>query len=413
MTAPEGTAQASTAEAGGRNRARATLGTCGGAHFLHDGFSDVLYVLLPLWAQEFGLSLAQVGLLKSLYMGALSLFQIPAGLLAERRGERLVLAVGTAAVGLGFVFLGLTGGFASLIAVLVFAGMASAPQHPLSSTLVARAYQTGARRAALGVYNFTGDLGKVAMPALIALGVAAIGWRGSAMAFGALGVLGAVGIFLVLRNLGAGAAPADRPGKSPRAARKGGWGIHDRRGFQVLSAITVVDFSTRTAFLTLLPFLLIGKGAAAENVGFALALVFAGGAAGKFLCGLLAERFGIIRTVVLTELVTGAGILALLALPLNAALAFLPLVGLALNGTSSVLYGTVAEFVSPESQPRAFGLFYTIGTGAGAAGPLVYGLLSDLTGVPVTMAAVGVVALTTIPLSRLLAPSVAAGGKAR
>ena len=181
----------------------------------------------------------------------------------------------------------------------------------------------------------------------------------------------------------------------------------------MLSAITVVDFSTRTAFLTLLPFLLIAKGAAAENVGFALALVFAGGAAGKFLCGLLAERFGIIRTVVLTELVTGTGILALLALPLNPALAFLPVVGLALNVTSSVLYGTVTEFVVPERQPRAFGLFYTIGTGAGAAGPLVYGLLGDLTSVPVALATVGVVALTTIPLSRLLAPSVAGGGGER
>ncbi len=69
MTAPEGTARATAAEAGTGNRARATLGTCGAAHFLHDGFSDVLYVLLPLWAQEFGLSLTQVGLLTSLYTG--------------------------------------------------------------------------------------------------------------------------------------------------------------------------------------------------------------------------------------------------------------------------------------------------------------------------------------------------------
>ncbi|MFB3135206.1 MAG: MFS transporter, partial [Rhodospirillales bacterium] len=147
MTAPEVTARATAAEAGTGKRARATLGTCGAAHFLHDGFSDVLYVLLPLWAQEFGLSLTQVGLLKSLYMGALAMFQIPAGLLAERWGERVLLAAGTAVAGLGFVFLGMSGGFAGLIAVLLFIGSASAPQHPLSSTLVARAYEGGRRRA--------------------------------------------------------------------------------------------------------------------------------------------------------------------------------------------------------------------------------------------------------------------------
>ena len=55
------------------------------AHFVHDGFSDILYVLLPLWAAEFGLTLAQVGLIRTAYTGGMSLFQIPAGLLAELR----------------------------------------------------------------------------------------------------------------------------------------------------------------------------------------------------------------------------------------------------------------------------------------------------------------------------------------
>ena len=36
---------------------RATLGACCGTHFLHDGFSDAIYLLLPLWQAEFALSL--------------------------------------------------------------------------------------------------------------------------------------------------------------------------------------------------------------------------------------------------------------------------------------------------------------------------------------------------------------------
>ena len=65
-----------------RDRPRAVLATCGGTHFLHDGFSDALYVLMPIWAAGFGLSMAQVGILKSVYAGALAAFQLPAGLLA-------------------------------------------------------------------------------------------------------------------------------------------------------------------------------------------------------------------------------------------------------------------------------------------------------------------------------------------
>ena len=50
-----------------KRAARATLGVCGAAHFVHDGFSALLYLVLPSWQAEFGLSLAQVGLLKSVH----------------------------------------------------------------------------------------------------------------------------------------------------------------------------------------------------------------------------------------------------------------------------------------------------------------------------------------------------------
>ena len=81
--------------------------------------------------------------------------------------------------------------------------------------------------------------------------------------------------------------------------------------------------------------------------------------------------------MLVTEGLTAAGILLLLPLPLAAALAVLPLIGVALNGTSSVLYGTVPELVMPERRARAFGIFYTGTIGAGALAPAIYGLVSD------------------------------------
>src|SRR2546428_3878737 len=86
-----------------KTRARAVLATASGTHFVHDGFSDILYVLLPIWAQEFRLTLAQVGLIRTAYTAAMASFQIPAGLLAERWGERRLLAAGTAPTACGFL----------------------------------------------------------------------------------------------------------------------------------------------------------------------------------------------------------------------------------------------------------------------------------------------------------------------
>src|SRR2546428_5329787 len=71
-----------------KTRARAVLATASGTHFVHDGFSDILYVLLPIWAQEFRLNLAQVGLIRTAYTAAMASFQIPAGLLAARPSAR-------------------------------------------------------------------------------------------------------------------------------------------------------------------------------------------------------------------------------------------------------------------------------------------------------------------------------------
>lgn len=387
-----------------RRRRKATLGSCCGAHFLHDGFSDVIYLFLPIWQAEFALTLTQVGLIKSLYVGALSAGQMPFGLLAERCGERSLLAIGTVITGAGYMLLGFAGGAVALSIFLMLAGLGSAAQHPLSSSIVSRAYEAGGQRAALGIYNFSGDLGKAAVPALAAVVVASLDWRWATTGYGAIGVLGGIAVFIALLALRAGAVETRPVVAAHRPRQPIGWGISDRRGFGLLSAIAMIDTATRMAFLTFLPFLLIGKGATVGSIGFALALVFIGGAAGKFLCGVLAERIGITRTVVLTEIVTGGGILLILALPLLPILVLLPVIGAALNGTSSVLYGTLPAFVAPERRSRGFALFYTLGIAGGAVSPTVFGIVSDIGGVVVTLAIIGAMVLATLPLALVLRP---------
>jgi MFS family permease len=396
-----------------KSRARAVLAAACSIHFVHDGFSDILYVLLPIWAAEFRLTLAQVGIIRTVYSGAMAAFQIPAGLLAERWGERRLLAAGTAVTACGFIVAGLVGGFVSLLAVLLIAGLGSGVQHPLSSSLVSKAYETGPRRAALGTYNFSGDLGKVAVPAAVAFAALVVGWRKASAAYGVVGLAAALAILGVLGRLAAGVPEAVAGARSPEsAAGQSGWGIRDLRGFQALTAIGMIDNATRTGFLTFLPFALIAKGSSVAGVGTALALLFAGGAAGKFACGLVAERLGVIRTVVLTEAATALGILALIPSPLPVALAILPLMGVALNGTSSVLYGTVADLVSADRRSRAYGLYYTVTIMSSALAPSIYGVIGDLTSVSTTLVVVATLVLTTIPLCLLLRASVAEPARA-
>jgi len=97
-------------------------------------------------------------------------------------------------------------------------------------------------------------------------------------------------------------------------------------------------------------------------------------------------------------------LLALLPLPLEAALILLPVVGVALNGTSSVLYGSVPDLVEPAWRQRAFSIFYTGTIGAGAVSPAIYGLLGDAVGVPTALLIVAAVVLVTLPITLMLRP---------
>lgn len=387
------------------SRPKRTLATCSAVHTVHDGLSDVTYVLLPVLAQAFGLSLAQVGLIRAAHRTSMAAFQIPAGLIAERFGERNLLALGTACAGLAFLGLGFAPGFYAVLFALFCAGFGSAVQHPLASSIISHAYPDEGRRAALGTYNFFGDVGKFAFGgAASLLFVAGVGWQAPVLAFGVIALACAAGVIVFVSD----SRPRVEFAGAAEGPRLSGWGIRDRQGFAALCMIDVLDSSTRSGFLTLVAFLLIARGLPEGWAAMSVPLILVGGMAGKLACGLLAERFGVARMVIITEIATGCGILATLALPTLGAFVLLPLVGVVLNGTSSVLYGTIGDFVDKERLPRAFGAIYTIGSICGIASPLGYGLLGDIYGVETSIALMGVLIFLTVPMAFMLRPGRAA-----
>ena len=159
-----------------RDRRRALWVACG-AHALHDGLTDTLYLLLPILQTEFALSYAAIGALRALYAGAMAGLQVPAAKLAQRIGGPRMLAAGTAVAGAAYLGLGASSTFAILVVALILGGLGSSVQHPIASSLVAAAYHGPRSRGALGTYNFAGDLGKMALPALTAGLIAVISWR--------------------------------------------------------------------------------------------------------------------------------------------------------------------------------------------------------------------------------------------
>jgi predicted MFS family arabinose efflux permease len=278
-------------------------------------------------------------------------------------------------------------GFAGLCAGLVLAGAGSSLQHPRASELVTRSYGSESRRA-LGIYNFAGDLGKATLPAIVALLLPVLPWRTVVGLMGLLGILVASSVFAVIPNETGFTSihqEIERKSKS-------------RGGFGVLLSIGVLDTATRMGYLLFLPFLVHARGGSSATVGLGLALLFAGGALGKASCGWLGQRIGVVGSVVATESATAALIVVTCFTPITAMLVCLPFLGMVLNGTSSVLYGTVPELAPKGNTGRAFALFYTGVIGAGGLAPIAYGAIADHSSRMIGILASACTALVIVPL---------------
>lgn len=381
------------------SRARQTLLLAGLAHALHDGYTSSIYVLLPVWQSQFALGYGAMAVIRALYVGSLALLQVPSTRLARFVSPRTVLALGTLLSAAGYALAGFSGGLIGLCVALALAGAGSSTQHPLASAAVSRAYGTGAR-GPLGTYNFAGDIGKASLPPLLALLLTALPWRHALWIVAGIGVVVALLIQWLMPPVDQSAPQQGAPTAAvPHAEGRGGFGL--------LLAIGMLDGAAGVTFLLFLPTLLRAKGASLPTLGVALALIFIGGACGKAACGWLGAKLGLLATVVGTELGTAVAILAVLALPLVPTLILLPFLGIALNGTSSVLYGTVPELVASAKIEHAFALFYSGTLGSSALVPVFLGWFGDQAGVAWATAAGASAALCVIPLIILLAPRLA------
>ena len=370
-------------------------------HLVNDGCFVAIYPILPLIALEFDLSYAQVGLLKTALTASSTALQIPMALLAERFGEIAMLALGMAWVGAGFIVLGLAVSFAQTLFFMLAAGTGGSVQHPVASSFISREYEGRRRGSALGVLNFAGDLGKFVIPLVFAVSLAAYGWRASLAGLGVVSFVFALAFWCWVRDrdqqrTAIDAGPLARPAGSSK-----GWGILQPKTFAAILGMGVLDASVRSALLTFVPFLFINKGLDATQASLMLTVIFAGGAAGKLGCGILADKLGATRMIVFTEAMTGVLILLLLPMAGWSVTPLLFCVGFFLNGTSSVLLDGVAELFDASKRSRGYGLYFTIYLGAGAIGPIIYGAVGDAWSLSMVFFAMALASLAIVPLTGL------------
>ena len=378
-------------------QARRTLLFGSTMHVWSDLFFALYVPLLPFIADDLDLSYKQVGLLRSVFGGASAVLQVPAGFVAEVTGEFWLLVLGNAWVAAGVVGMGLSPVFGVLLGVSFLGGLGGGTQHPLASSMVSRAYDEKGRSTAVGTVNFAGDLGKMAAPAFAGLIAVHYGWRTALWAIGAAGLA-----FMLLAVLARRSVDIGRPVRKVLPTHEGPADDTKMGGFVALSWIGFLDSTTRGSALVFLPFVMEAKGMSLGQVSGMLVLLFAGGAAGKFLCGWLNDRYGSVRLIWGTKGLTALLLLASVVGPTWSMAPLMVVLGIGLNGTSSVLYATVAQFVPAHRRARLYGFFYTTNEGGTVVAPLVYGFIADAFSLDATMVVMGVATAAILPASLTL-----------
>lgn len=342
----------------------------------------VLSPVLPLVGDEFTLSQSQLGLIASLFFLAYTLLQVPAGVLADRLGKRLVLVPGLLLLAVATLFSGLAPSYYLLLGASVLAGIGQSTYYPALFALSTATVPLKHRSMAAAVINSGQSIG-ISLGLLVSSYVAldlALGWRLPFVALAFPTALVAIAFLIFIREPKTPGGAAEQTERAPAPRARSPFS----RDYLLLY---VVNFSSLYGFfviITWLPYYLqTARAMDGMAVGWVSSLVPWMAVPGALAVSWLSDRLGNRRGVGLWMLPVAA--LSLAAIPLVGsygglltALIVYGLVGkLALD---PILIALVGDITDPSAYGTVFGVFNFAGMSASVAAPYITGLLSDMTG---------------------------------
>lgn len=146
-------------------------------------------LLAPDVRREYGFSLANIGLLSTIFTLGLAVAGLPTGYLLARLSRKAVLQVGIGIFSVGTILTVFSTGFVDMLAYRAATGIGEAMQFTVLLAIAA-SYFAGRRAVAIGWINFCFALGSVISPVLGGRARDAYeSWRMPMVLFGCLGLL--------------------------------------------------------------------------------------------------------------------------------------------------------------------------------------------------------------------------------
>jgi len=360
---------------GPATRPNLTLGLLALAHSLIHMQSALMPLVYLAVIDQFGLNEAAIGLFIAVTTAVGGGMQLSYGLLTRYVARPVLIGVGQLVFGLSLVLAGLASSVGQLLAAISAARIGASPQHPVGNGILADAYPAERRGFAISTHIAGGNVGTVLVPFIGGALLAAVGWNTTLLVFGLPPLLVGVLILWFIRE--------DHGAYGREARASGSWLSQVRlvlgRGdlMRILAASTVSAGGRGLDIAA--PFLLLyfrgPLGIDDATVLWLYALLLVGAVVGPVLAGILSDRYGRRRTLIVYYLLSAVGILAVVLAGGN--LLFLaPLLlpfGTAVFSEGPVLQAFMADRAVGPLRDVAFSIYFTAAFGVGALWAIVIG----------------------------------------
>jgi len=395
-------------------------------HGVNEFFSIVVPPVIPLLVSDLGITYGQGGFLLTVFFVMYSLFQLPAGVVADRVGKRRIMLVGLLGMAGGVLLSSTADAYGTLLVGQAIAGIGGSTFHPTGMSIISDVETGTTEGKAMGVFGFGGALGTLCAP-LVVGGIAAVaGWE---LALASAAVLG-VAVTLAMVPLMADPDEDDEGGADDQSIRTDGppptppgvvasakrlVGVPFSRGTLLLFAMTLLLSTQHRAIQTFTTSYVVAETGASVSLGnltfFTLLL---GGSLSSLWAGDLADRVSRpllgVATAVATAALVGATLLVpdlLGSLPVELVLAVLAVWFALIGVTTYASYPVKNALISAEADASysgsLFGVMQTASALGSAGGPAVFGSLADRWGVAAAFPAIAVVSVVLAVLFVLLA----------
>ncbi|HEX4519592.1 MAG TPA: MFS transporter [Gaiellaceae bacterium] len=348
-------------------------------HFAADFASGSVPALIPFLTDRFDLSYALAAVLLLAATVSSSLVQPLFGLFSDRSSALWLIPGGVALAAVGIGGAAISPLYPLVVVLVFFGGLGVAAFHPEGAKFAA--YASGAKRASgMSYFNIGGNTGYALGAFATGQAVVWLGMVGGLLAMVPV-LLASVVLLRILPSLS-----RLKPESSTRTLTA----ADDRRGAMAwLSGVIILRSVAWFTLLAFVPLWVVAHGHSKEAGNRLLFAMLLAGAVGTLVLGPVADRIGLRRTLLLTQIAIGPLVLVFVYVGGVAGVAALMLVGVCVVGSFGVTM-VLSQLYLPRHVGMASGLAVGLAMGIGGIAAVVLGAVADVTSLRAALTACAV-----------------------